>query len=86
MLDHIDDIESDMSAIHRIGPADLWADDYPLDARTFFKLARRLFAYKGVMRLRAEKEAHDRNPQGTAQSAQKVPMSDPSVAQYFEVD
>lgn len=43
MLDHLDDIASDMSVFHRID------DIRDLDAPTFFTLAWRLPAYQGVM-------------------------------------
>lgn len=51
VLDYLDDLESDFSAIHRIG------DMYAMDGPRFFRLAHRLPAYRGVMRMRAEVEA-----------------------------
>jgi hypothetical protein len=54
VLDHIADLESDFSAIHRI------SDMYSLDGPTFFSLAYRLSAYRGVMRARVENEADAR--------------------------
>ncbi len=48
VLDHLDDIASDLSAIHRID------DMYALSSRRFFRLAYRLPAYRGVMRMRVE--------------------------------
>lgn len=56
MLDHIDDLDSDFSAIHRID--DMWA----LDGPRFFKLAVRLPAYDGVMRVRVAAEAEQKRP------------------------
>lgn len=53
MLDYIDDIESDLSAIHRID--DMWG----MEAPRFFRYAKRLPAYHGAMRARAERLAHD---------------------------
>lgn len=47
MLDHLDDIASDMSVFHRID------DVMALDGPAFFKLAWRLPAYTGVMQARA---------------------------------
>jgi hypothetical protein len=47
MLDHLDDIASDMSAFHRID------DVTRLSGPAFFKLAWRLPAYAGVMQSRA---------------------------------
>lgn len=46
MLDHLPDIESDMSAHHRIG------DMYEMDGPLFFRRASRLFAYPGAVRAR----------------------------------
>lgn len=46
MLDHLPDIESDMSVHHRIG------DMYEMDGPTFFRRASRLFAYQGAVRAR----------------------------------
>ncbi len=51
MLKHLRDIESDMSAIHRID--NIWEMDGP----RFFRLAYRLPAYQGVMRMLAEEQA-----------------------------
>lgn len=51
VLDHLLDLESDFSAIHRID------DMYALPAPRFFALASRVYAYPGVMRTLAEAEA-----------------------------
>jgi hypothetical protein len=51
VLKHLDDIESDLSAFHRID--DMWA----MEAGRFFRLAYRLPAYQGAMRARAEAQA-----------------------------
>lgn len=51
MLKHIRDIESDLSAFHRID--NMWDMNGP----KFFRLAYRLPAYKGAMRARAETQA-----------------------------
>jgi hypothetical protein len=53
VLDHLDDIESDLSAIHRI--EDMWG----MEAGRFFRFAHRLPAYKGAMRAVAERLAHE---------------------------
>ena len=53
MIKHLDDIESDLSAVHRID--DIWT----MEAGRFFRLAWRLPAYQGVMRMHAEKQAMD---------------------------
>jgi hypothetical protein len=55
MLNHLRDIESDMSAIH--GITNIWAMDGP----RFFAWAYRLPAYKGVMRALAEKQASEQH-------------------------
>lgn len=44
MVDHLDDIESDLSAFHRI---DNWED---MPARRFLLLAERLGHYRGAIR------------------------------------
>lgn len=61
MIDHIDDIESDLSAIHRID--DMWS----MEAGRFFRYATRLPAYRGVMRMVAEREVRDRERRKEAQ-------------------
>jgi hypothetical protein len=48
VLKHLDDIESDLSAFHRID--NMWE----MEAGRFFRLAYRLPAYQGAMRARAE--------------------------------
>ncbi len=55
MLKHLRDIESDMSAFHRID--NIWAMDGP----RFFYLAYRLTAYRGVMRSLAERQAEEQH-------------------------
>lgn len=50
MLDHLDDIASDMSVFHRID------DIYAMDGARFFTLAPRLPAYPGVMQVRVQAE------------------------------
>lgn len=61
MLDHVDDIASDMSVFHRID------DVTTLDGPTFFRLAWRLPAYTGVMQARAIAESETSGPQSAAQ-------------------
>lgn len=50
VLDHLDDLESDFSAIHRV------ADIHALEGPRFFRMAHRINAYEGVMKMRAEEE------------------------------
>ncbi len=54
VLDYLDDLESDFSAIHRI------EDMYELDGPRFFSLAMRLAAYPGVMQVRASEQDEKR--------------------------
>lgn len=59
MWHHLADIESDMSALHRVD--DIWS----MPAQRFFKLAWRLPAYRGVMRERVmadQRENEQANP------------------------
>ena len=51
MLDHLDDLASDFSAIHRI------TDMSRLTGEAFFKLAFRMSAYQSVMQARVLAEA-----------------------------
>ena len=53
MIKHLDDIESDLSAIHRID--NMWA----MEAGKFFRFAYRLPAYQGAMRAIAEAQQMD---------------------------
>jgi hypothetical protein len=64
MVDYLDDIESDLSAIHPI--EDPWA----LPARRFFLLAERLMAYPGVMQLRARAELDKAEPEPDVANAE----------------
>lgn len=73
MLDHLDDIESDMSAIHGID------DIHTMPARRFFSWVARLPAYAGVMQVRAHEAAEEREPDrgdrygGKSGQAKEVP-------------
>lgn len=81
MNDHLEDIRSDMSALHRVD--DLEA----MPASRFFAFVDRLPAYQGVLRARAEKEQQD-NGAPTASSAPKRTFDDarqnPELAPYIE--
>lgn len=72
VLDHLDDLESDFSAIHGIG--DMWAMPSP----KFFRLAERMPHYPGALRDYVEQEAHRR--QQHIGTAHVVPLT-PEVAQ-----
>lgn len=50
----LEEIESDMSAVHRI------EDMNAMPARKFFTFCKHLVAYKGALRMRAEKDHEDR--------------------------
>ncbi len=61
-LDHLDDLESDFSAIHGI------SDMLAMPAPKFFRMAERLPAYRGMVRNVVEQEAHRRREKfGTAE-------------------
>ena len=79
VLDHMEDLESDFSAIHRID------DITSLDGPRFLRMALRIFAYDGVMAARLREEAEDpRNPQRTTQAPQqaerRVSLSEMQIA------
>jgi hypothetical protein len=63
VLHHLDDLASDFSAIHGI------RDMTVLDCRSFFALAHRLTAYRGVLRERALREAAEDAGQAPAPPA-----------------
>lgn len=54
---HLADVESDLSAIHRID------DPGPLPAARVFALAQRLTYYQGVVRAKVIAEQRDRQPE-----------------------
>jgi hypothetical protein len=67
-LDHLDDLESDFSAIH--GVRNMLA----LPAPQFFRMAERMPAYQGMMRSVVEREAHRRQEHiGTAEVVPLTP-------------
>ncbi len=68
MVEHLDDIESDMSAFHRID--DIWT----MEAGKFFRYAYRLPAYQGAMRARAERQAMDEEKRNGGRSRDVVPV------------
>lgn len=84
MIHHLADVESDMSAIHGI------RNIYDLEAGYFFRLARRLPAYQGVMRSVVESEmTREQRRKGNAERI--VPLHDPrqlagdGVAGLFDI-
>lgn len=58
-LDYLDDIDSDMSAMHRVDDART-----TMPAPLYFARAERLAAYPGVMQARVRKLEHDRHESG----------------------
>lgn len=81
VLDYLDDIESDLSAVHRVD--DMWQMDGP----RFFRLAHRLPAYRGVMRMRAEAEAErasDGRPARTSDGAGREVVPDSELRRSAE--
>lgn len=67
LLDHLDDVESDLSAFHRID------DMGEMDSTRFFRFAFRLPAYGGVMQARAMAEERGSSGQpGTAREPEVV--------------
>lgn len=77
MLDHLADIESDLSAIHRI------EDMYQVQAPRFFRLVFRLACYEGVvrMRLRASAPSDDaQSPQPGRRDVEMVPGTPEAIA------
>jgi hypothetical protein len=66
VLNYLDDIESDLSAIHRID--NMWSMNGP----RFFRFAYRLPAYQGAMRARAETQAMEEEKSGRRRDAVPV--------------
>lgn len=73
---HLADIESDLSAFHRVDDID------DLSAPRFFSLAWRLPHYRGVMRDRVialQREQEDEPQPGPAPGGQRAPARQPTV-------
>lgn len=72
MLDHLDDLESDFSAVHGID------DIYDLPGPQFFAWAWRIPSYQGVMRTLIEaeqlREAEGQTPSGPSGRASDGPV------------
>lgn len=63
VLDHLPDIESDMSVFHRV------ANIYDMDGPTFFSRAYRLGAYQGVISaLAAEEQERSKKKLGSGRT------------------
>lgn len=81
-LDYEADIESDLSAFHRVD------DPMALDGPRYFSLALRLTAYSGVMAARAEKIRQDEEngphggtvPRGAANNERSTLSDDAAIA------
>ena len=78
MLDHLDDIESDLSAFHRID------DMYEMKPVKFFRFALRLPAYRGIVRARIEAEQAKKTKKNKGKAVREGTYNDPSVSQYFD--
>lgn len=65
-LDHLDDLDSDFSAIHHV------PDFRALPAPRMFALAHRLPAYGGVMAVRAREWAEQDQPEPVPAGAEEV--------------
>lgn len=73
VLDHLDDLESDLSRFHRVD------DLHALDGPRFFRLAARVFAYGGVMAARLREQEGDidgAGPQAGAQRQREVSLNE----------
>jgi len=70
VVDHLADVESDMSVFHRVD------DMYALDGPRFFRLAVRLPFYKGVIRAHVMAEIHERD--GSAAAGPRVGSTGPA--------
>jgi hypothetical protein len=68
VIRHLPDIESDLSAVHRID--DMWS----LEAGKFFRLAHRLPAYQGVIRAWVEREVSKENRRTGGREIIPVPV------------
>jgi hypothetical protein len=66
VIHHLADIESDMSAIHRI------TDIYAMEAGRFFAFCHRLPAYQGVLRMEAERQAQQEQKRHGGHAPQDV--------------
>jgi hypothetical protein len=69
VLDYLDDIESDMSAIHRVD----YGSMLDLPSPQFFAMARRLPAYQGAMAARLENDKQE----GSGNSDNTRPIASP---------
>lgn len=66
ILGNIEDVRSDFSAVHRVHRME------DLDSDILFPLARRLVAYKGAVRFKAEEEAEKRDKEKNRHSEKKT--------------
>jgi hypothetical protein len=79
VLDHLDDLESDFSAIHRID------DIYSMRSRKFFTFAKRIAAYQGAMAARVAEEVmqqreHAKARQNVANQRQRLATAGAQVS------
>jgi hypothetical protein len=83
VLDYLDDIESDLSAVHRVD------DIHTLTSERFFRLANRLVHYQGAVRdmvtARLGAESSGRTAPSPAVSASSAPPVVTDLAQVREL-
>lgn len=79
MLDHLDDIASDLSAVHRVD--DMWQ----VPARRLFGLVERLPYYEGVMRMHALAEASSRPERSAKDITAATVAMDPVLSKIISV-
>jgi hypothetical protein len=78
VLDHLDDIESDLSVFHRID------NMYDMPPVRFFRFALRLVAYNGIVRARVEAEQAKKHRKHKGKEVRQGTYTDPSVSMYFD--
>lgn len=77
IVDYLDEVESDLSAIHRV-PYGTMGN---LPCKQGLAMVERLFYYPGALRTLAEAESQDSNARG-----RDTTVSDPAVSAYFDID
>lgn len=73
MIDHLDDLESDFSAIHRVD------DIHALDGPRFMRMAWRISTYGGVMAMRLREQEAEAHPAVVEPRQAPTPAPRPSA-------
>lgn len=73
-MDHVEDLQADFRVHYRID------NIFNMESASFFSLALRVFAYKGVMRARAEAEEAERSQKKGAGKHSRSPSQTRTVA------